>query len=981
MSRLKKVGLALSVFAFTGLLAAASASAEFGVAAFDVQVQAKPPANVTETRATAAAGAYTQAGGHPYAIVTHLEWSNYPDPTSQPPGAPTPYGDLKETVAELPVGLVGDPLAFPRCTSSQISGAGSLITQPAECPTDSQVGVVHLRLNTAETYEGAGFGVTLPLYNMVPGAGSAARFSFDVAKTIVSFEGRLVRRAGGEYTIALTTRAPQALRVDGADVTFWGVPPDENHFLQRCSAEFPGFAGDGIASECNELPPPEPVPSLTRPHHAGMERRAFLTMPTSCTPPGEGYVWRLRTSDWEEPAVFKEAEVSSHLPPYAPDPSAPGPEEGTDGCAKVPFNPDFSAVATQQSAASPSGLAVHLAFPSDGLLNPEGIAQSNLKKAVVTLPEGMTINPSQAEGLGVCTKAQFAAASVESFGCPSTAKIGSVEVNSPLLEETIPGNVYVAEPYRNPSKSLIALYVVLREPQRGIAIGLPAKVEPNPETGQLVTTFDNLPQVPFESFDFNFREGPRAPLITPPRCGPYAVEADFYPWARPTEPVHTSSGFDVVSGPNGGPCPIGNVPPFQPGFSAGSLNNNAGSFSPFLMRLTRADGEQDMTKFSALLPPGVSAKIAGVAKCPDSAIALAQEKTGGEELESPSCPADSEIGDVLAGAGVGSTLVHVPGKLYLAGPYNGAPLSVVAVTPAVAGPFDLGTVVVREALSLNPATAEVHVDGDRSDPIPHILKGIPLALRDLRVNVDRPGFTNTPTSCNEFQVRSTLFGSYLKPLDPSDDVPVGLADRYQAANCVNLGFKPRLSLKLTGGTKRNEFPALRAVFRPRVGDANARRLVVSLPHSAFLEQAHIVTSCTRVQFAAHACPPGSIYGHARAWSPLLDEPLEGPVYLRSNGGERKLPDLVLALHGLVDVETVGWIDTDPKTEGIRATFDYIPDAPLSKVVLSMRGGKRGLIVNSADLCRGTHRVSVRMDGQNGKADDFRTPLRAACKHH
>jgi hypothetical protein len=978
---LRKTLIAGAVALLASALLAASAMADFGIRAFDVQVAAGPPPNVEETRTSAAAGAYTQAGGHPYAIVTRVEWNSHPDPSSEPPGAPVPDGDVRDTVAELPLGLVGNPGAYARCTTLQLSGRGDqLLADPAECPADSQVGVIHVETTIPPQPGGS---ETYPIFNMTPAAGEAARFGFDVGKTLVFFSGALERRDDGSYGIALATRgAPQALRLLGAEVTFWGVPADERHFVHRCSTFFGGFEGDATASHCTTKLFPQPPGNelLLHSHHASVPAVPLLTMPTSCTAPGEGQAWTVRTSSWEDPGAFEEETIHAHLPPYAPEAAAPGPEEGTTGCDRVPFNPQFTATPTQQSAAGPSGLNIHLALPQAGLLNPAGIAQSHLEKAVVTLPEGMTINPSQAEGLGVCTPAEFGAISTQSFGCPSTAKIGSVEVRTPLLEETIPGNVYVAEPYKNPSKSLIALYIVLREPGRGISIGLAGKVAPDPKTGQLVTTFDQLPQVPFESFDFKFREGPRAPLITPSRCGRYGVEADFYPWARPQEPVHTVSSFEVLSGPGGGACPADGVPPFQPGFTAGSLNNNAGSYSPFLMRLTRADGEQDLTKFSAVLPPGVAAKIAGVGKCSDSAIALAAEKSGLEEVESPSCPLGSEVGSVVAGAGVGSTLVYVPGRLYFAGPYNGAPFSIVAVTPAVAGPFDLGTVVVRVALSLDPLTGEVHVDGDRSDPIPHILQGIPLSLRDLRVAVDRDGYTINPTNCDRFSVRGTLFGSYLDFLDPADDVPVGVSNPYQAANCLNLGFKPRLSLKLLGGTKRGDFPALRAVLRPRVGDANARRIVVSLPHSAFLEQGHIRTICTRVQFAADACPAGSVYGHARAWSPLLDEVLEGPVYLRSNGGDRDLPDMVLALHGLVDIDAVGWIDTDKKTEGIRSTFNYVPDAPLSKVVLSMQGGKKGLIVNSTDLCRGRHRVSVQLDGQNGKAYDFRAPFRTACKH-
>jgi len=381
-----------------------------------------------------------------------------------------------------------------------------------------------------------------------------------------------------------------------------------------------------------------------------------------------------------------------------------------------------------------------------------------------------------------------------------------------------------------------------------------------------------------------------------------------------------------------------------------------------------------MTKFSAVLPPGVLAKLAGVSKCPDAAIAAADSKTGIQEKASPSCPASAQIGRTLAGAGVGSVLTYVPGSLYLAGPYHGAPLSVAAITPAVAGPFDVGTVVVRVALALDPVTGEAHVDGAASDPIPHILKGIPLKLRDLRVYADRPDFTINPTSCDRLRAAATLFGSAQDVFNPADDIPVALSTPYQAADCQSLGFKPRLALSLKGGTKRGGHPALTATYVPRKGDANIKGLVVRLPRSAFLDQAHIRTICTRVQFAADNCPKAAQYGYIKAWSPLLDEPLQGPVYLRSSN--HKLPDLLFDLHGLVDIEVATRIDS--VHGGIRATLENAPDAPLTKVVLTMQGAKKGLVVNSRNLCGGTNRANVEFEGQSGKEASADPALKPDC---
>src|SRR5665811_67366 len=366
----------------------------------------------------------------------------------------------------------------------------------------------------------------------------------------------------------------------------------------------------------------------------------------------------------------------------------------------------------------------------------------------------------------------------------------------------------------------------------------------------------------------------------------------------------------------------------------------------------------------------------GITKCSEAAVAAAKAKTGLEERADPSCPPNSEIGKTIAGAGVGTALTYVPGKLYLGGPYHGDPLSVIAITPAVAGPFDAGTVAVQEALTLNPATAEVEVDGSASDPIPHILKGIPLKLRELRVEVNRPDFTLNPTSCAPSSVKATLWGSFLDVLSPADDKPVDRSDRFQAADCQALGFEPHLGLHLKGGKRRGSYPALKAVYTPKKSDANVKGLVVRLPRSAFLEQGHIRTICTRVQYAANSCPKAARYGYIKAWTPLLDQPLQGPVWLRSSN--HKLPDMVFDLHGLVDVEVSTRIDS--VRGGIRASVEDAPDAPISRVILNMQGGKKGLIVNSRNLCvkRGRNRANVVATGQNGKRFKSRTVMQVRC---
>ena len=516
---------------------------------------------------------------------------------------------------------------------------------------------------------------------------------------------------------------------------------------------------------------------------------------------------------------------------------------------------------------------------------------------------------------------------------------------------------------------------------------LAGKVTTNPTTGQITTVFDDIPQLPVANFQLHFREGARAPLVTPPSCGSYQAISNMTPWSKPGSILAKFNSFAVESGPNHSACPGGGLPPFRPGLLAYSTNPLAGAFSPFYLKLTRNDAEQEITHFSIKLPPGLVGKLAGIPFCSDSAIAAAKARTGvhggEEELSSPSCPAASEIGSTLAGAGVGQVLVYVPGKVYLAGPYHGSSLSIVAVTAAKAGPFDLGTVVVREALKINPDTAEVFVDATGSDPIPHIIQGIPVRLRDIRVNVDRPNFVSNPTNCKATSTASTLLGAGLDFASEADDNPITVTSPFQMADCASLGFEPKLSIKLKGGTKRNSNPALTAVVKARPGDANIGAAKVTLPHSAFLDQSHIKTVCTRVQFNAGPgnganCPAASVYGKAEAKTPLLDEALKGPVYLRSSS--HPLPDMVVALHsGKIDINLVGRIDTG-KGGGIRSSFESVPDAPVTSFTLQMAGGKKGLIVNSTNLCASTNKAVAEFKGQNGKAHDFRPVVKpTGCK--
>jgi hypothetical protein len=894
-----------------------------------------------------ASASTVQAGGHPDFVTLlklkteHEAGTNLPSPTSS------------ATIA-LPVGLLGNPTAVPMCSAEQLVTTD--VEDPSNatgCPVASQVGITEVVVKK----EGTILNVTEPIFNMQPGVGKPARLGFIAVNYPIVIDAVLRDGPGEDYGATakvegVGSRAP----LFSARTTIWAVPAEESHDTQRITP-YEAINNGGVP-----LTP-------TGKRSSGLVPVPFMVNPTSCGLP-QGVHFTV--------TPYMLPELHSDL--FAP-------MAANTGCGLLEFKPDLSIAPTTPQASSGSGLNVKLTFPTDGLEHDNLLAEAAQKRVEVTLPEGMSVNPSEAAGgLGVCSEEEFqreTASSGPNDGCPESAKIGAVSAHSPLLKEVAEGSLYLAKPYQNPFGSLLAVYMVLKVPARGVIVRLAGEVKTDARTGQLTTTFDNIPQLPVASFELHFREGARAPLITPAACGAYPSTAVFTSWGGQVAVTHPS--FEVTSGVNGGPCPSG-LPRFRPGLVAGTTNNAAGHYSPFYLELSRRDGEQEITRFSVKLPPGVVGKLAGIPFCPDTAIEQAKSRTGPqggqEELEHPSCPAASEIGHTLAGAGAGQVLAYAPGKVYLAGPYRGSRLSIVAITNAKVGPFDLGTVVVREALRIDPETAEVVVDSTGSDPLPHIIQGIPVHLRDIRVYVDRPEFVLNPTSCNPTSTASTVFGSGLDLASGADDRPVTVSTRFQAAGCRALPFKPRLGLRLIGKTNRGAHPALRAHLKMKgIGEAAIAQAQVTLPRSEFIENAHFNTICTRVQFRdgggnGERCPPGSIYGHAKADTPILSEPLRGPVFLRSS--THKLPDLVIALHNReVDIDLVGRVDS-VKGGGIRSSFESTPDAPISSFDLAMRGGKKGLFVNSTNLCRGVHRAKARFVGHNGKVRNTQPALRVKC---
>jgi len=664
-------------------------------------------------------------------------------------------------------------------------------------------------------------------------------------------------------------------------------------------------------------------------------RRPFMTNPTNCASP---FTVRLDAVSYQ--GYSDDAEDS---------------EPVRTGCEDLPFAPSMEVTPTSRVAGAPTGLEVDLTVPQSE--DPDEPATAHVKDVTMTLPEGMTVSSSSAAGLGSCSPQEFGYHEETPITCPLDSKIGEVEVETHILEEPLKGPVYVAKQNDNPFSSLLALYMA--PAGSGVELKLAGKVDLDPNTGRLTTTFLNNPQQPFTELRVRLKDGPRAPLALPATCGTYATTAELTSWAMPSTGMPLQSSFAVNQG-------CGKEGQFTPGLAAGTTDPTAGAFSPFTLRVTRTESaQQNLSRIEATLPQGLLAKLAGVPLC------------GEAEAATGNCPAASQVGTTTVGAGAGDQPVFVPqpGRpptaAYLAGPYRGAPYSLVVKVPAQAGPFDLGTVTVRNALHVDPSTVQVTA---KSDPLPQILQGVPISYRDVRVDIDRPRFIVNPTSCEPMAITSMLVSAAGTVASPSD--------HFQASACGRLGFGPKLRLSLSGQMKRSGNPALKAVLTQPSGQANIEAVSVKLPTSQFIDNEHISNPCTRPQFAANACPPGSILGTATAYSPLLDRPLSGNVYFRANGGERELPDIVAALRGAISVDLVGYIDSI-KVKGtekarVRNRFMLVPDAPVTRFEMKLKGGKVGLLENSRNLCSAKQRVSIQMDAQNGKAYDPEPVIKTSC---
>lgn len=842
----------------------------------------------------------TQAGGHPD-IQINSSWS--PDTLTSIEGP----ADARRVSTHLPTGVIGDPHAIPICSLAAFS--------TGECPADAQVGVFR--------FGPVGYSA---IYNLETKPGQAGLIAFKVAAGGTTAFIELSARTNSDYGLdSISTTIWHFYALGEIKVTLWGIPADASHDAQR-------FIPPVIA-DCE--PFPQACPGTTG-AHSDLPPEPYLQNPTACGVP---------LSSGLDVEYYSENLVH-----------ADSPWPATTGCDQLTFNPSLTVKPTTTAGDAASGLDADLKVPQ--VLNAFTPSPSEIRGATVTLPKGFSINPNAADGKAACSDAETAIGTLHGATCPEYSKVGTLSIDSSALPGPIPGAIYLGEPKPGDPYRLI-----LAADGDGTHVKLAGSAHADPQTGQIEVSFKELPQSPLTEFNMHFFGSERGLLATPTQCGTYPVESEFEPWDAVLPNQSSTSFFDVDTGPKGASCPNG-ARPFAPKLAAGTANPTAGRHTQFSLELSREDGEQNLTGLTVLTPLGFSGTLAGIPYCPESALAQLASRSGILEQAEPLCPLESQIGTAIAGAGAGNHPLYTPGKVYLAGPYKGAPLSLEVVIPAVSGPYDLGNVAVRAAIKVDPVTARVTTV---SDPLPQILEGIPLRTRSIRVELNRPEFALNPTNCAPLATEARVTGSEGALASPSA--------HFQVGNCSLLPFAPKLDLKLKGGTGRNAHPALSATLTAKPGEANIASSVVTMPHSIFLDNAHINAPCTRVQYAANACPASSVLGSAKAESPLLAQPLEGPVYLRSNP-EHELPDLVVALKGQIDVELAARIDS--VHERLRTSFETVPDVPVSKFTLNLLGGNKGLLVTSENICKATQRAAVKMGAQNGKGTTTATRLQTPC---
>jgi hypothetical protein len=862
-----------------------------------------------------------QAGAHPFELRVGFDLNERTgiDPSDHLRYT-LPHGLLADAAVGLPVGIVGNPQATPRCSPLDFVQSG-LVPNSTQCPPNTQIGYINVFFSAGTTQHGEGgldpaSATRVPLYNVVPPKNTPADFAFSVGGYLQGNVYPLLDPGRGYSLGVFIPNISSLVQVRGVEVTLWGVPGDPAHDRLRYF---------------NGLPGTNPVlgaPFVDAPI------RPLLTNAMDCGISNGGA--RIQLDSYSRRREFTPVEES------------PRPDDVT-GCddPRVRFDPRISVRPTSNEKAAPAGLDVHIQSPlrgdqvnearelyaENGYL--KGIATPPMRRVVIRLPEGMTVSTSAAEGLTSCAESDVGFGEMSPASCAESSRLGSVSIATPILPSPLEGPVYLATQSENPFGALLAAYLVAEA--EGIRVKLPVKLDLDPASGWIAIVLDDLPQLPFSEIELHLKSGPRAVLRTPDACGTYTTHYKVTSWADQSA-VEGASSFDLQQG-----CDRGSG--FQPTFSAGSINASAGAHSAFVLGLTREDREPNLSHFSMTLPAGLAADFASVPLCSESVA------------ETGACPFASRVGSVTIAAGAGPSPVWIPeaGKpptgIYLAGPYRGAPFSLVLVVPAQAGPFDLGSIVTRAAIQFDPAMAQAKIV---ADPLPQIFAGIPIDYRTVRLVLDRPDFIRNPTSCAEMHIAGSATST--------TGATVVLGQRFQVADCDALPFRPWLALKLSGGLAQNGHPLLRAVLRARPGEADIAAAAFTLPAGELLDFRHLRALCRR-GVPAERCPSGSRFGYVRTWSPLAKEPLEGPIYLREPA--QRLPNLVAELRGGgVHLLLHGRIAA-PRGR-LRVRFGDLPDVPLRKTVITLAGGRRGLLVNSKALCARRLLANARFSAHSGK---------------
>ena len=859
----------------------------------------------------------TQAGGHPD-LTTTLAYNTV--------GKELLAGNPDESGAVLPPGFAGDLADTPKCPIAEFSLIAEGSDVPLVCPLSTQVGTVTVTISAAEVRRSS---ATVPVFNVTTNPGEISKLAFSVFD--FGIQGT-VSLDPGTYGVRTTFRHINNIIYDvaGVSLSVWGVPADPSHDLMRGRAcNGPGGCEYLNATEVNvNAPNGQPSTSLPIP---------YLTSPTDCT--GEPLYATLEATSWQEP---------DH------NVTAPAPVGPMTGCNLLEFAPSVTASPDTARADTPAGFTFGVRMGQEGLVNEAVNAESAVQNTTVTLPEGVVVNPGQANGLGACTIAQARVGEEGPPTCPSDSRVGEVAIETPILRNKLEGNVYVLQ--SNPPD--LKLLVAPEDPHDGIYVKFVGDARLNETTGQITTTFANTPPLPFSDLKISFSGGAQAALATPLQCDAYTVNTDFVPWSAPAvAEAFPSSSFAVTEGPDGTPCPT-TPAPFAPSLDAGATTDQAGGFTDFSLLLTRGDGQQRISTLQFKTPEGLLGMISKVPLC--------------RELEAAAgnCPAASQIGHTVVEAGPGPypLVVPQPGQppapIYLTGGYRGAPYGLSIVVPLVVGPFNLGTIVTRARIEVDPHTSQLTVT---TDPLPSIVKGVPSDLRTINAVIDRPGFMFNPTNCNPMSFSGTATST--------EGASAPISSHFQVGSCQSLKFKPDLKVSTSGKTSRANGASLDAkLIYPTapLGDnqassqSNIAKVKVELPKQLPSRLKTLQKACTAATFEANPanCPAASVVGHAKAVTPVLPVPLTGPAYFVSHGGEA-FPSLVVVLQGYgVTVDLVG--STFISKHGITSsTFKTVPDVPVDSFELALPEGPDSALAAPHDLCKSKLAMPTEFVAQDG----------------